>query len=289
MGILTKEQRNWIIKVTGFDYPEFIKRTTYKFWGLRPRWFVNSSRFKSKLKQSFNENEVIFTYIGKNNGTMLDVGAMFGESSMPFLYKNWTCYAFEPDIDGDKSEHLKEVQKRFSKFHLDNRAVSDKSGVELEFFVSEESKGIASTVKFSDNHQKSHIVKTVALKDFIEEKKIDSVQFLKIDVEGADYQVLKGIDFDTCSPEVILVEFEDRKTKDLPYGKEDMVDLFIANGYTVFASIWEPIVKYGQNHSFSRLQAYPFDIKPDEWGNFIALKNSSEDLLNVLKKLSTDS
>lgn len=219
---------------------------------------------------------------------MLDVGAMFGESSMPFLMNGWTVYAFEPDIDGVKSGKLSEISKRFKDFQLDNRAVSDVSGNELEFFVSEESKGISSTIKFSDHHNASHKVTTLALRDFIKEKGIKHVQFLKIDVEGADFLVLKGLDFNECRPEVILVEFEDKKTENLPFSKEDIVDILHGNGYTLYASIWEPITRYGVNHKFSRVEEYPFNIQPNEWGNFIAVDDRNSSLKEALTALSNN-
>ena len=42
---------------------------------------------------------------------------------------------------------------------------------------------------------------------------VTEIDFLKIDVEGYDFNVIKGNDFSFVKPRVILSEFEDKKTK----------------------------------------------------------------------------
>ncbi|PCJ64944.1 MAG: hypothetical protein COA58_11780 [Bacteroidetes bacterium] len=285
MSFLSKSVREKIINISGFDYPQYFKERVYKSWFNVKSANWDNQKFRETELSDLNENKLIFSHIGKSGGVMLDVGAMFGECSLPFLlHGNWKVHAFEPDKDSIKTEKLISLTGRFSDFKLHNLAVTSESGNFIDFFISPESKGISSTLNFTPQHQKSDTVKTVSLTDFLLEKKIDSVQFLKIDVEGADYEVLKGLNFKKCSPEVILIEFEDRKMAENT--KEDIVDLLISEGYEVFASIWDPIVRYGVKHSFSRIEKYPFTIKQNEWGNFIAVDSRNNRFLKTLNLLS---
>jgi hypothetical protein len=112
------------------------------------------------------------------------------------------------------------------------------------------------------------------LDTYVSENNIGFVDFLKIDTEGFDLMVLKGFPWTSTSPEVILCEFEDRKTKNLGYGTIEMIDFLQRRGYTILISEWHPIIRYGITHSFSRL--YLFRGKApdsDSWGNLIAVRN----------------
>ena len=46
---------------------------------------------------NMDEVDVVHDVIGNQPGTMLDVGAHFGNSLAPFEKDGWTVYAFEPD------------------------------------------------------------------------------------------------------------------------------------------------------------------------------------------------
>ncbi len=71
------------------------------------------------------------------------------------------------------------------------------------------------------------------------------VDFLKIDVEGFDFSVLKGVPWNSLQPDVIEAEFEDGKTVPLGHTYHDVCDFLVEKGYTVYLSEWHPIVRYG--------------------------------------------
>lgn len=92
---------------------------------------------------------------------------------------------------------------------------------------------------------RNHIVKHLdgALEPFIVERQvpirtlpgllarngIESIQFLQIDTEGYDYEVLKSVDLSSRPPDAILVEY-----KNLPAGQSaEMLRLLRQNGYRV--------------------------------------------------------
>ena len=92
-------------------------------------------------------------------------------------------------------------------------------------------------------------VDTTTLADFCSEGSIETVEFLKIDAEGFDLMVLKGVPWAQVNPEVILCEFEDKKTKPLGYDYEDLANFLLRRGYTLVISEWHPPIRYGATHA----------------------------------------
>jgi len=218
---------------------------------------------------TFSELDLICEYFNtkrKRNGVMLDVGVHFGESFQFFLSKDWKIIGFEPD--STKHGKIRNVQK----IKLYSNAVSDKDDENLDFYLSSESTGIASLNPFHESHEKSHKVTTITLKKVIQLEDINDVDFLKIDVEGFDLFALKGFPFEKIKPKIILVEFEDKKTKKLGYDYKDIGDFLRKYGYSVYMSEWNPIIKYGDQHSWNSITKYPCSTtSSNHWGNFIAI------------------
>lgn len=202
---------------------------------------------------------------------IIDVGAHFGSSFKPYLQNGWRVIAFEPDAS--KHEKLAQYESH-PKFELIKSAVSDAPG-KLTFFVSEESTGIASLLNFRDTHRAAGEVPVVTLRDVLSERKITRIDYLKIDVEGYDLNVLRGHDW-TVLPEVLLVEFDELKTRRLGHTYRDLANFIVARGYDVFVSEWFPIIRYGVTHQWRCIVPYPCEIQhPDAWGNLIAIRKDA--------------
>jgi|APSaa5957512493_1039668.scaffolds.fasta_scaffold30639_2 FkbM family methyltransferase len=238
-------------------------------------WPRRTPRFPRSLLVKFEEPLLVLSWFNNQDQTqrtMLDVGAHYGGTSKPFAFESWDVHVFEPD-----PENRKRLNKSLADYHnvtIDPRAVCEVDGEEVQLFSSEESSGISTLAKFVESHKPTSIVKTVRLDTYVSENNIGFVDFLKIDTEGFDLMVLKGFPWTSTSPEVILCEFEDRKTKNLGYGTIEMIDFLQRRGYTILISEWHPIIRYGITHSFSRL--YLFRGKApdsDSWGNLIAVRN----------------
>ena len=69
------------------------------------------------------------------------------------------------------------------------------------------------------------------LKIFCKNNNISKIDYLKIDTEGYDFFVLKGVPWSEIKPRVVLCEFEDRKTLDLGYSFKDMANFLINKNY----------------------------------------------------------
>ncbi|MDP2673193.1 MAG: FkbM family methyltransferase [Nanoarchaeota archaeon] len=123
------------------------------------------------------------------NDIVIDIGAHAGIFTILASYyaKNGKVYAFEPMKEN--YELLKEnIKLNYAKnIEAINKAVSNKSG-KLKFYVSQtKNKGQNSFYKLSDT-QKQISVEKISFKNFI--KKIPKINFLKIDCEGAEYEIL---------------------------------------------------------------------------------------------------
>jgi len=222
---------------------------------------------------NINETQILFHLLKHTEtGVMVDVGAHRGSSLLSFAENGWRVYAFEPD-----SENRSILDKKVSAFHnvsVDKRAVSDTTECSVPFYSSAESSGISSLKPFSKSHFHSGTVDTVTLTDFCGEQQISRIDFLKIDVEGYDLLVLKGVPWDTIKPNVIICEFEDSKTRSLGYTMHDMARYLVERGYKVLVSEWHPVIRYGIKHDWHRLVPYPCELSDSNaWGNLIAFRD----------------
>ena len=207
----------------------------------------------------------------RDRGIMIDVGAHVGSALPAFLEKGWKIFAFEPD---EKNREI--LAKRYGNqpnVTIDKRAVSDEPAEKVQFYTSKESTGISSLASFHKTHEKAGNVSVTTLAKFCEDYKIGHINFLLVDAEGYDLFVLKGLDWSKIKPDIVVCEFEDRKTDSLGYNFHDMATFLQDRGYEVLVSEWHPILKYGIAHDWRRLAKYP--CVPDSanaWGNLIAFK-----------------
>ena len=220
------------------------------------------------------------------NKTMLDVGACYGSEALPFLRKDWQVYCFEPDAKNRK--RLTKNVAHFDKAMIDHRALSDFAEKNVSFYQSAESTGISTLSPFHASHRRAGgNVDVVTLREAMQEYELDSVGFLKIDVEGHDFQVLRGLDWQKCQPDMILCEFEDSKTLQFGHNWQDMCEFLIAKGYVVYVSEWHKVTRYGIRHDWHRVFKFPDILHDDEaWGNLLAVnvRFSEADVMQAFLK-----
>ncbi len=266
-------------KILIFDMEHFTYKNTLVL-DRNDKSFLETNLFGPYSKNSiidFDESELICLYMeDKKNGLMFDVGACYGDSAKGFLKNGWYVYAYEPDLT--KIEAIKENLRDFKNYQLSQKALSDKKDKNIPFYASKQSVGISSLVAFTDTHEQLCEVQTTTLLNEIKKHKISHIDFLKIDTEGFDLLVLKGLgDF---SPDVILCEFENLKTKNLNYNTYDSIEFLQKKGYVVYVSEWYPIIRYGIKHNWKRIFKYTNQHIPDDsWGNLIAFKKADEQKL----------
>ena len=142
-----------------------------------------------------NEYNKLLPYITKKPKTapvIIDIGAQMGVFSIfsSIISKKYgkesKVYAFEPFKD-----NFKMLQKNIELNKLDNiqsfeLGVAGKSG-KRQLVVSKENTGGHSLY---ENHGEKIEIKTITLKQVFEDNKIKECDFLKLDCEGAEYEIL---------------------------------------------------------------------------------------------------
>lgn len=246
-----------------------IKRSVARILG--PQGTRTVKRLLGRLK--VEEVEIVHAVFAQERarGVMIDVGAHHGMSLGPFAAMGWRIVAFEPD-DANR-RHLVRDFGHSPDVSIDPRAVAEREAEGLAFYSSDVSTGISGLSAFHESHVQSQTVKATTIASVVNEFSLDRIDFLKIDTEGYDLFVLKGIDWNSVAPEVIVCEFEDRKTEPLGYTLLDMHRFLVERGYEVSISEWEPIVEYGRTHVWKRFTGDPTTVASQGWGNFIAFRD----------------
>jgi FkbM family methyltransferase len=202
---------------------------------------------------------------------MIDVGAHYGAALDKFAADGWRVIAFEPD--SNNRDKLLRVYSGSSNVSIDARGISDKKADDVEFYTSADSSGISGLLSFDESHKATGTISITTLKHVIAEYEVKQIDFLKVDTEGLDLMVIRGLP-DAVMPKAIVCEFEDRKTKSLGYVYSDLADELVRRGYTVIMSEWYPIEGYGQRHRWRRAVEWPAEtLDKRGWGNFIAVSN----------------
>jgi len=237
---------------------------------------------------NFLESEFLLEIkYGNREPILIDVGAHYGTFSRPFAKKGWTVLAFEPEYRNYKA--YKRNLSGFKKVTCIRKAVSNSSGQKAPFYVSEKHYGIHAFEPFHATHKFAYEVETISLNDAMTELNINAVTLLKIDIEGADFLALQGFDVEKYSPEIIMIEFMDERSKPFyGYTHHDVADYMQKHGYVTFVSEWKQFKEYARKgeksnpHVWIQCGRYPLGHDP-YWGNllFVPEKAASqfEDLL----------
>lgn len=164
-------------------------------------------------------------------------------------------------------------------------ALSDNKGQTDYYYVKEDPKiSFIGDMQTTENPVYKNLtiekrkVATTTLTDILKEHKITHIDFLKIDVEGAEHQVLKGIDLQSFRPRLMIIESVSVKEKEILSNQwaqlledQNYTKVYFdgANSYYVDSSDQEA------------LQAYALPLNADD--NFIQFRHTRPSFL--LKKL----
>lgn len=161
---------------------------------------LNITEYIQAYLYNFGSYELpTINYIKKNikpNMTILDIGGNVGLMTLVFanqLKKTGKVFTFEPEPNNfSKLQHNIKLNE-FSNIVLNQVAVSDSNSV-LKFFLSTGNNfGVHSLIYNEDLDQNFIEVPTVKIDDFVLKNNISKVDMIKIDVEGAELDVINGM------------------------------------------------------------------------------------------------
>ncbi len=197
-----------------------------------------SSKFGGLLglekKSGFETVEMKFLQNNLKDGqTFIDIGANFGLYSV-FVdkkFNNCNIHSFEPLPETFKIFQKNMKHNNTSNIIANNKGLSFEKG-EL-YFTNDRYAGnhIVMNPKSISNLTK---VNVEILDEYIKEKNIKQVDFIKCDVEGAELLVLQGAKktIEKFHP-IILIEIEDKWTQRFGYNANEVISYLLDFGYKI--------------------------------------------------------
>ncbi len=209
------------------------RNLTKKMWQVKHKLKLTKGYFSEHGQDEFVYQN-FFKY--KDTGFFIDIGAYDGVDGSNTLFfersLGWDGVCFEPsDIPFERLERLRKVP-------CIKAAVSDKDSdgedflmisdgflqmggltksynqAILEEVVKKDPRSVLETVK----------VKTINLMNYLKNEKIRHVDFMSIDVEGAELSIIESIDFSQVNIEILSIENNVAMS-------DDLKDLMASKGY----------------------------------------------------------
>jgi autotransporter strand-loop-strand O-heptosyltransferase len=149
-------------------------------WGKKSEWYVNQA-----TKEIFEDDAYERFFEVEEGDIVVDLGASLGPFTYKILPKNpKQCYVVEP-----LSYHIDILHKNVGKNNVKiiQGAITDKKNIEITW------DGITENVP------------TFSFREFLNENKINKIDFLKCDCEGGEYDVFQpsNIDFLKTIPKIV--------------------------------------------------------------------------------------
>ncbi len=177
----------------------------------------------------------------KDGDNVIDVGANIGLMTLllsKFVGKHGTVFAFEPHPENLEIFHKNIKINNIENIILENKAVSNHDGKAKLFdgWIKNEQ----STAKlFRVEGQPSSFIETsiVSLDTYFDKiKLIDKISFVKIDVEGVEFDVIKGMQgILEKNPKIqLIIEFIPRQIIASGANPKEMLDFLIFRGFKIY-------------------------------------------------------
>lgn len=186
----------------------------------------------------FNDETIAFhKKLINNDSIILDIGSNRGFFTYHYSNKakKGFVYSFEPIPKTFNLQNRLLKFFRINNYKSFNLALSDKVG-NIEMILPRQGhlpEDLCATIK-TENVEKSfanfEIINTACdtLNNIISKEKIEKIDFIKMDVEGAEFLVLKGAEKALNLRPIIFMEMIDRHFKKFGYRKKDIIS-FLKN------------------------------------------------------------
>lgn len=170
-------------------------------------------------------------FAGHRIRSVIDVGANVG------LFTEWILDRFGSDTLVLGVEPNSAAAKAFNAMHegksnvkFSDVAVSDTSGDEIEMMVNPQNTLISSIEGAGDGYTERQIVKTKKLVDLMKDYELEEVDLLKVDVEGAEYQIFSCISSEEIRKRFkhLLIEFHNNQGR-----APELIEKIRSAGYLV--------------------------------------------------------
>ena len=175
----------------------------------------------------------------KNNEVVLDIGANIGYYTLilaKLVGDGGQVFCFEPEPNNFQKLKKNIEKNKYQNVVCENIAISNKNG-EIQLYLSERSIGQHKIYNSDAVSEKSITVKTSSLDNYFKNNKLrEKISFIKIDIEGAEFFVLDGMQtiLKNNKKLKILLEFDPNQIKDSGTTSNDLLNLLNGEGFEFF-------------------------------------------------------
>ena len=223
--------------------------------------------------QTNGEHFVLRTLAGQHFNSIFDIGANVGDWALMAheVFPKAQIHCFE--IVPQTYEALKSNTAHIPEITVNNFGLSDKDGeVSVTFYPHADT--LASLVDGA--HQNAHHTVQGRVRrgdEYVRERNIAQIDFLKIDVEGAEGLVLNGLAETIGVGRATVVQFEYGKVNILAkFLLRDFYDFFVSKGYKV-GKIYPNYVDFRE---------YKLEHEDFIGPNYLAVLANRADIINLL-------
>ena len=225
--------------------------------------------------ESYVINCVLKSYFPDGKVTIFDIGANIGDYSKEIkkVFPHSMIYAFEPNINTFKS-----LEDRLSNTDIKRFCIglsSCASNQKIYTYASDNQSPHASIYKevLSDLHRINEILEVefeaISLDEFCKNHEIERINFLKIDTEGHELEVILGAEkmISEGKIEIIQFEFNEMNIISRVFLKDFYLALSDYNVYRIDSDRLIPLFDYRSSNEIFQFQ------------NFLAIKRSLDHMV----------
>jgi FkbM family methyltransferase len=196
---------------------------------------------------------------------VFDVGAHDGaylEAARQVVDSRLRAFSFEPqDVCFEILRARYESDPRVS---LHKTAISNHIGA-AELFFAEQGESFASLCRQSDAQTKVQKVRVTTVDQFCDENGVGRIQFLKIDTEGQEIEVMQGASRMIQEGRIDFIQFEFGDTfLRTPYHFVDVWN-YLSDRYAIYRVL---------RHGLAELKLYSHDLEIYKNANFLSIRRS---------------
>ncbi len=173
----------------------------------------------------------------KKNDVIFDVGANIGETTLNFAKKtgeNGKIHSFEPDpinyISVEKNIRIND----FNNILLNPFGLGNEEGKFKIYTVDENNRGMNRIVNSTDNISNHREITITRIDDYVKNNNIKTINLIKIDVEGFEFNVLKGaLEVLNKFHPILFIELDNQNLKDQGSSANELITYLVENEYEI--------------------------------------------------------
>ncbi len=204
------------------------------------------------------ENFILLKKKIKSGMIVFDIGANIGLYTLLFSKKvesEGRVFSFEPSPEAYFRLKQNVVLNKINNVKLYNMGISDKTG-NSEFFICEDDAYNSLGKKPMMPIVKTIDVPITTIDEFCLKEKINKVDLIKIDTEGAEFLVLKGAEklLTSDNAPILICEYNRLTEEGYDYKITDLYDYLVKIGYLIYE------IKKGTLYKFDVIRSSASDL-----------------------------